>query len=244
MLPKNCCYGNVIDKMASAAAAISPTGLHRSPGRAGSVLRPELKKMKLKGPIKKDKLDESLSGSLHTPYEDPLRILAPAQKKLTTIESQRVLAVMDEVLKRLDNVLVLPFLSSSLQRYSVSLGSDLVSLMEEYQHLVAVYNQLYGMLFSQEGLAQQLQEISSRTSLLEARHSNVSLQSEGSGPSPLLDVGESDAEERFYETQDRLKHVVKCILRALGKSPSASSIVQASASDRSKMAVQLMDAVR
>ena len=45
--------------------------------------------------------------------EDPLRILAPAQKKLTTIESQRVLSVVDETMKRLEGVLLLPALIES-----------------------------------------------------------------------------------------------------------------------------------
>ena len=81
--------------------------------------------------------------------EDPLRILAPAQKKLTTIESQRVLSVVDETTKRLEGVLLLPALIESMERFSVSLGSELVSLLEEYRRLVGEYNRLEASLESQ-----------------------------------------------------------------------------------------------
>ena len=59
-----------------------------------------------------DSCERSLSQS-----EDPLRILdldlAPAQKKLTTIKSQRVLSIVDETMKRLEDVLLLPALIES-----------------------------------------------------------------------------------------------------------------------------------
>ena len=67
----------------------------------------------LKGSLRMDSLELSTAQS---PREDPLRILDPAQKKLGTIEAQRVMAVMEEAMKRLERILTLPFLAESLQR--------------------------------------------------------------------------------------------------------------------------------
>ena len=88
--------------------------------------------------------------SLQSPIpDDPLRILAPAQKKLTTIESQRVMSVVEDTMKRIEGVVLLPVLMESLERFSVPLGSELVSLLEDYRKLVKEYSRLEATLESQ-----------------------------------------------------------------------------------------------
>ena len=49
-----------------------------------------------------------------------LCILQPTQKKLNSVESQQVLSVLDESIKRIEVVSALPYLINSLDRHSVS----------------------------------------------------------------------------------------------------------------------------
>jgi hypothetical protein len=210
-------------------------------------------------------------GSANSPnQEDPLRILAPAQKKLTTIESQRVMSVVDETMKRLEGVLLLPALLESLDRFSVSLGSELVTLLEDYRRLVEEYKRLEASLEAQgiepkiEGSMSTVEGSSAR--LLEATHSSrhyvrlggihigerspmgstSSLQHSEANltttrphrlepiASSQLILDEEATEEKFHELRVRVRHVVRCILRALAKNPSTTSILQTLEAERSK----------
>lgn len=220
--------------------------------------------------------------------DDPLRILAPAQKKLTTIESQRVISVVDETMKRLEGVILLPTLMESLERFSVPLGSELVTLLEEYRRLVDEYNRLEASLESQgiepkvEGSMVNIEGSSLR--LLEAAYSssnvlkpNVPVSGSASAaafggersPAPAgsasslfsetnlsakprrlepivdsqLELTESAMEEKFLELRVQLRHVVRCLLRALSKNPSTNSVLQTLVAERSKTNTKLMTTV-
>ncbi|XP_002732097.1 dynein regulatory complex protein 10-like [Saccoglossus kowalevskii] len=73
---------------------------------------------------------------------DALRVLDPSRKKLTTIESQRILAAYEESIKRVEVVTLLPFVAENLDRFNVVLGGELVTAIEEYAELQKAYQQL------------------------------------------------------------------------------------------------------
>ena len=144
--------------------------------------------------------DSPLSSST-TPHDDPLRILVPAQKKLSTIESQRVLAIINETANRLESALVIPSLVKSLEHLSEPLGSDLVGLLQEYRDATA-------------GLP----------NLLEASSSLLTCTSQGSlrdgnSDSGLIPVGSAE-EEKLRHVKTQIRHNVKSILRAISSNPS------------------------
>ncbi len=199
--------------------------------------------------VKRGEWSDSLSPSVPlTPVtDDPLRILAPAQKKLSTIESQRVLGVVDETTKRLEGVFLLSQLTDSLERLSVSLGAEMVSLLEEYKQLVNRYNMLYVALKpvgSTTSVDSKLHltrgsfatPLGSKTSLSSREGSFVRLE-------PLeVENEEEMSEERLAAIGDRLRHVVRCILRGLKENPSISSSLQSVG--RSKPSCALVEAMR
>jgi hypothetical protein len=173
---------------------------------------------------------------MNSPEETFCRILAPSQKKLSTVESQRVAAVMDEGIKRLEIALVVPFLAASASRFSVTLGSDLVAMLEEYQTLASDYPKCSAELL-RHGLSPKYERSRSRngaSSLPAARSVRLKPLDEGVG-----DL--SDPEARFGHVQNCLKHCIKSILRAMCRVPSATSIVKSGAKERSKMAGGLLD---
>ena len=262
-----------------AAMIEAPFTLNLAGPTANGVVRLDPKRSRLRGSSMKADIHTSMDdhGSANSPnQEDPLRILAPAQKKLSTIESQRVMSVVDETMKRLEGVLLLPVLLESLDRFSVSLGSELVTLLEEYRRLVEEYKRLEASLEAQgiepkvEGSMSTVEGSSAR--LLEATHSSghivklggigeqspmgsaSSLHSDASLSaakprrlepiaSSQLILDEEATEEKFQELRIHLRHVVRCILRALAKNPSTSSILQTLAAERSKTSSRLVKTV-
>lgn len=227
------------------ASALPLTGSNTSPAPVG-LLRPGLRTMKSKGHAKRESPENIVTSWVQSPnIEDPLRILAPAQKKLSTVESQRILAVMDEATKRLECALVLPFLADSLHRFSVSLGSELVAMIEEYHKLVGEYNQLFELLESQGTKVGASSDMNLRTS------SGSSIRSDGGAGrairlEPLLERTAEDrenVEEHFHQIRHQLKHCVKSILRALNKDPATTSILQAAAKERSRSSSQLLESM-
>jgi len=224
------------------ANALPLTGSNTSPAPVG-LLRPGLRRMKSKGHAKRESPENIVTSWVQSPnIEDPLRILAPAQKKLSTVESQRILAVMDEATKRLECALVLPFLADSLHRFSVSLGSELVAMIEEYHKLVGEYNQLFELLESQGTNVGTSSDMNLQTS------SGTSVRSGGGAGrairlEPLLERTTEDVEERFHQIRHQLKHCVKSILRALNKDPATTSILQAAAKERSRTSSQLLESM-
>lgn len=224
------------------ASALPLTGSNTSPAPVG-LLRPGLRRMKSKGHAKRESPENIVTSWVQSPnIEDPLRILAPAQKKLSTVESQRILAVMDEATKRLECALVLPFLADSLHRFSVSLGSELVAMIEEYHKLVGEYNQLFELLESQGtnvGISSDMNlQTSSGSSIRSGGGAGRAIRLE-----PLLERTTEDVEERFHQIRHQLKHCVKSILRALNKDPATTSILQAAAKERSRTSSQLLESM-
>ena len=80
---------------------------------------------------------------------DPLKVLDPVRKKLTSVEAQRVIAVVDDSIKRLELVSLLPYIIENLNRFSVVLGSDLVQVLEEHDRLQSSYHEAFSK-FSME----------------------------------------------------------------------------------------------
>lgn len=173
----------------------------------------------LKGPTMREQLDDI---SLTPSSDDPLRILAPGQKKLSTIESQRVLAVMEEAMKRLDGAMHIPILTNSLERYSISLGSKLVGMLKEYSHLISEYNQLYTELH-QLGHPPNLRESADVGTTGERVGSGGSCSSSSGRPAQLepleKETDQITIEGKFQQTRFRLKHNIKCILREFHRNP-------------------------
>ena len=173
------------------------------------------------------------------PSDDPLRILAPGQKKLITIESQRVLAVMDMAIKRLDGAMAIPILANSQDKFSVSLGSELVKMLQEHTHLVSEYNTLYECL-ELEGITPNLNIAIERSGENRSQNSSVHSLEQPTFLEPLVkEESTTTMEENFQQIRARLRHNVKCILREISKHPSASSFLFSSPQDRSLDIIQL-----
>ena len=150
-----------------------------------------------------------------TPHEDPLRILVPAQKKLCTIESQRVLSVVVDTTQRLEVALRIPSLVEARRRLSVPLGSDLVKLLQEFGDLTAEVETVTACLNSIPSSSTHSRSQSSCSSADSSVRSGAGQERTG-----------GDIEEQFYSLQQRIRHNVKSTLRAVSTNPAVLQAVK------------------
>ncbi|KAL8621514.1 hypothetical protein ACOMHN_026186 [Nucella lapillus] len=73
---------------------------------------------------------------------DPSRALEPTRKKLTTVEGQRVMAVFEDTILRIEVVTLLPHIMRNLDRFRVSLGSELVDLLKHHHVIISSYGEI------------------------------------------------------------------------------------------------------
>ena len=73
---------------------------------------------------------------------DPQRALEPARKKLSTVEAQRIMAVLHDSIRRTQLLTALPYILENIDRYKIVLGSDLCNLLEAHKVIVQTFEEL------------------------------------------------------------------------------------------------------
>ncbi len=89
---------------------------------------------------------------------DPLRVLEPERKKLTSLEPQRVLAVLEDTIRRLEISTILPFVVENLSRFSIVLGAELTNSLREHDSLQGRYQKAVSQLHLEEKRLASLHE--------------------------------------------------------------------------------------
>ncbi|XP_068127593.1 dynein regulatory complex protein 10 [Hyperolius riggenbachi] len=69
------------------------------------------------------------------PTAEGMKMLEPGRKKLSSVETQRVVAVLDDTIKRLEIVSLFQHAIENLDRYSIVFGSELSGALREHQRL-------------------------------------------------------------------------------------------------------------
>ncbi|NP_001135698.2 IQ domain-containing protein D [Xenopus tropicalis] len=80
-----------------------------------------------------------------------IKMLEQGRKKLTSIETQRVISVLDETIKKLELVSMFQHAVDNLEQYKIVLGSELVGALREHQRLQDNMNLQLTRLHSKEG---------------------------------------------------------------------------------------------
>ena len=198
---------------------------------------------------------------------DPLKVLDPARKKLTSVEAQRVIAVVDDSIKRLELVSLLPYITENLNRFSVALGLDLVQVIEEHNALQSSYQKAVSKFSLQRRRSQSASptasNVSSRRSseasqgalenedsipLRESRQSSASSKRSVSRKTPRLSPVQQ-ANDEFVTVdsklidalQSQMKHSVRTILRLFSSNPAAGNALQDLKNQRSAEVNSMID---
>jgi len=188
---------------------------------------PEKKKNQLR--------DDSILSTDSAVSEDPLRILLPAQKKLSSVESQRVLSVLDESIKRIEIVSALPYLINSLDRHSVSLGSDLTALLTKYKSLTEEFSQTVVALGrdSYGDIRRMSSELPNTTSLssVSSEKSLAAISRTKLDPITTSTASMEALDEKLESLTGQIKHNTKSILRSFSNNPTAFGVIKAASGD-------------
>ena len=150
---------------------------------------------------------------------DPQRALEPAKKKLTTLESERVMAVLIETIKRTQLVSLLPHIAENLERYRVSLGTDLVKLIEEHQIIVKTFESMKAD--TEKFLEKEEQE------------NEEGIQSRPSSAGSNMSQSEMAIRNLAIVAQ-QMQNSVKSILRAFSLNPAAMNAILDADKDQDK----------
>lgn len=73
---------------------------------------------------------------------DPQRALEPARKKLSTVEAQRIMAVLTDCIRKIELTSIIPGLCEDPSRFSVSLGAELLKMLENHRVIMKSYEEL------------------------------------------------------------------------------------------------------
>lgn len=90
---------------------------------------------------------------------DPLNVLTPYHKKLTTLEAQRIIGIIDELKMKCEIIFALPIVIKDLPKYKELLGPELTNLLEEHSVLLDdfyVQEKLYIEAVSPGGKSKQV----------------------------------------------------------------------------------------
>lgn len=77
---------------------------------------------------------------------DPTRALEPARKKLSAIESQRIMAVFEDTIRRVELVNAFPHVIENIDRFRVSLGNQLADLFVQHGRIQGSYKEIRDQL--------------------------------------------------------------------------------------------------
>ena len=213
----------VTDKM----AAVSPTRPTQFAVKATSrYVASERKKGQLR--------DDSVLSTDSSISDDPLRILQPAQKKVSNVESQRVLSVLDESIKRIEIVSALPYLVNSLDRHSVSLGADITALLTKYKGLTEEFSQIVVALGKDSygdirRMSSDLPQTASMTSISSEKSLGTTSRTK---LEPIVSqISDEALDEKLALLTGKIKHNTKSILRAFSNNPAAFSVMRTISSE-------------
>lgn len=195
---------------------------------------------------------------------DPLRVLDPARKKLSSVEAQRVLAVLDEAIRRAEIVTLLPYTIENIDRFSVLLGSELVRLLENHDELQSAYQKavskyelevrrsLSASPSPSESTAKSSRRSSAAsdegTGVVKSERADSRMSSAGKkslisqkNRRVSLDSNYSLDLDRVDALQTQLAHSARNILRVFSNNPSAVNAIKDERSGRSFESNKLVD---
>jgi len=156
------------------------------------------------------------------------KILDTSKKKLSSLDTQRIVAVIDDAIKRSEIVTLLPYILENIERYSVVLGSSIVEVLKEYDFLQNEYTKALAKV--------------RRTRPSSSRSSSRSKQSIDASEIKDDDIERMCiAEENVKSISSRLIINIKTLLRLFRSNPTALNSIRSERSERSFEANNLID---
>ena len=174
---------------------------------------------------------------------DPLRALEPARKKLSTLEAQRIMAVLLDSIKKSEIVTCLPYILNNLERFKISLGAELTQMLEEHRVVIKSFEELQTQATVLRNKEQEMRAAEERRRQEEDEdeytievEDSFSRPNSGGSFDSKLDV----TMKSLQEVARQMQHSCKNILRAFSNNPSAMTAVLKDSQERSQPADDML----
>ncbi len=149
---------------------------------------------------------------------EPQRALQPARKKLSTLEAQRIMAVLVDSIKRTELMAALPFVMENMERFSVVLGAQLMKLLEDHKVIIQSFEELKQ---GAERLLQQEEDHDQETGEKQDTEAGGSRPTSATSVSSQVD----SAMRNLSHVAKQMQVSCKNILRAFSENPAAVTAV-------------------
>ncbi|XP_030716328.1 dynein regulatory complex protein 10 [Globicephala melas] len=155
----------------------------------------------------------------------PPKRLPPIKTKLTTIETKRIMSVLDETIHKVELVTLLSYVASSSKNSEGMLGEDIMKAVREHQDLCQILVDRVSYLQEEERQLQEEEEFEDEPSF---RDRVLSIEVQKSHLPPLM---------------QQIKGSTKNIVRLLLSSPQAARLLQVQTLGRSVEAQSFIDSL-
>ena len=168
---------------------------------------------------------------------DISKILEPPKRKLTSIESQRIVSVVDDVIRKVEIVTLLPYITENLDRLSVLLGSELVRQLREYDRAQSEYTRV----LREHRRASSASQTRSRPVQMTESHERDDGESVASGNQGDSTQGDRKIFEILRHSNSLVADIVRNIVRLFGQNPAALNSIRLERKERTFEANNLVD---
>ena len=223
-------------KTKMAASMLAPIRMAKIPSTASSLSET------------RSRIHEKVYNSKSKEIADPLKVLEPERKKLTSLESQRVLAVLEDSIRRIEISTILPFVVENLNRFSIVLGAELTHLLKEHDSLQGRYQKAVSHMHLEERRLVSLQEKFAQQK--KKKEAEFFPEDEGSSVDmkdgiTTLDVtlaeGKAKKERKMVNSlHEQLKQSLKNLLRHFVRNPTAMDSLRSESKERSEEANEML----
>lgn len=154
--------------------------------------------------------------------EDPLKILDPSSKKLVTVESQRIMAVLDDTICKMRLVTMLPELTENLEKYKGKISGDIHSMLTEHYQLELQFSEVVERQEAEEEFA------------------HTSAAKKGSADGAIDQMSFESLTVLRGQLQQQLRHSTRSIVRLFTRDPPSLEMVLKDSATRSAAATSLI----
>ncbi|XP_066910577.1 dynein regulatory complex protein 10-like [Clytia hemisphaerica] len=160
--------------------------------------------------------------------EEINRLFDASRRKLDSLDSQRIIGVLDDFIRKTEIVTLLPFIVENLDRYSIMLGSDLCYSIKEYDRVQTTYSKACATL------RKLLQQLARQT---KARGEYSGLSAESDEQSNMIE----EAQTNLGFVSANLSDNIRTVLRKFKMNPSALQSIRIEFRERASEANALID---
>jgi len=176
-----------------------------------------MNELTINSPVKSKQKEDALTKEIK-------KLIDTSKKKLSSLDSQRILSVIDDAILKIEIATLFPYIIENLDRYSIMLGSNLCSLLKEYDIVSGLFTKSLSNL---RKLTQSYRIGSSKRKLTEDEE--------------YKEIEIKEAKENYQKYSNQLSDIIKSSLRLFRSNPSALNTIRTERNERSSECTTMIE---